>query len=263
MSLFVKESGSKDAPAIVFIHGGGISGWMWDHCVAQLKDYHCLVPDLPEHGNSSGIGPITIEDCARKVAELIRAKAPGGRAHVVGHSLGGQILVKLLATEPGVIDHAVVSSALLRPLPLPGLTSLVARASLPLARGRYFQKLQAQSYHIPAEDFETYYRDSLKITSRALGRILYENSAFRLPAGFPGVTVPTLALAGQKELKVVHDSVRDLTSAIPNSRGYLITDADHGYIFKEPEKFAGIVRAWISDKPLPDGTLIAINRQQG
>ena len=260
MDLYVKESGPKDAPAIVFIHGGGIGGWMWDHCIARFPDHHCLAPDLPEHGNSAGIAPFSIEDGARRIAALIRAKAPGGKAHAVGHSLGGQILVKLLALEPGIIDHAVVSSALLRPLPLPGLASIVARASLPLARGRYFQKLQAQSYHIPAEDFETYYRDSLTITSGALGRILYENSTLRLPPGLKNVIVPTLVLGGQKELKVVHDSVRDLAAALPDARGYLISGADHAYIFQEPEKFAGIVRAWISDKPLPDGMLVPIGR---
>jgi len=27
--MYYEESGVMDAPTIVFIHGGGISGWMW------------------------------------------------------------------------------------------------------------------------------------------------------------------------------------------------------------------------------------------
>ena len=100
--IFVRECGPGHAPTIVMLHGGGISGWMWDRCASMLYDYHCLIPDMPEHGQSSSIKPFTIKDSARRIADLIRNQVPGGRAHVVGHSLGGQVLVALLATAPQV-----------------------------------------------------------------------------------------------------------------------------------------------------------------
>jgi pimeloyl-ACP methyl ester carboxylesterase len=109
----------------------------------HVYDYHCLIPDLPEHGHGCGIKPFTIEDRARQIADLIRYRVPGGRAHVVGHSLGGQGLVALLAmaphVAPHVLDRAVVSSALLQPLPMAGLLSAVSRAVLPLARNPNFR----------------------------------------------------------------------------------------------------------------------------
>ena len=40
MAIYYVESGNKDAPTIVFIHGGGISGWMWAKQVEYFKDYH-------------------------------------------------------------------------------------------------------------------------------------------------------------------------------------------------------------------------------
>jgi pimeloyl-ACP methyl ester carboxylesterase len=140
----------------------------------MLQDYHCLIPDMLEHGSSLGIKPFTIQDSARRIADLILNRVPGGRAHVVGHSLGGQVLVALLATAPYVIDRAVVSSALLKPLPMAHLLSMVDHAALwllPLARNRLFQKLQARPLHIPATDFETYYQDTLKLSAGALSRI--------------------------------------------------------------------------------------------
>ena len=174
---------------------------MWDRCASLLNDYHCLIPDLPEHGHSCDIKPITIEDSARRVADLIRDRVPGGRAHVAGHSLGGQVLVALLAMAPQVVDRAVVSSALLRPLPMTGLLSVVSRAVLPLVRNRTFQQLQARSFHIPAADFEIYYQDTQRLSAGALSRILNENSSFRLVVGLQRATVSTLVLAGQKELR--------------------------------------------------------------
>ena len=257
VDLFVRECGPRHAPTVVLLHGGGISGWMWDRCTALLQDYHCLIPDLPEHGRSYSVGPFTIEDSARRMADLIRERAPGGRAHVVGHSLGGQVLVALLATAPQVVDRAVVSSALLRPLPMAGLLSLISRAVLPLARNRPFQQLQARSFHIPAADFETYYQDTQRLSPGALGRILDENRSFRLPSGLREVAVPTLVLAGQKELGIMRDSVHELTEVLPNAQGYLISGADHAYLFAEPEWFAGILCAWFSRRQLPEEILIS------
>lgn len=42
MALYVSESGPKDAPSIVFVHGGGMSGWMW---VEKPELYVSLVKD--------------------------------------------------------------------------------------------------------------------------------------------------------------------------------------------------------------------------
>lgn len=112
----------------------------------MLYDYHCLIPDLAEHGQSSDIKPFTIIDSAQMIADLIRDRVPGGRAHVVGHSLGGQVLVTLLATAPHVLDRAVVSSALLQPLPLAGLLSAVSRAVLPMGEIRYFRNCKPDRF---------------------------------------------------------------------------------------------------------------------
>lgn len=51
--LHYQEYGNKSAPTMmVFLHGAGVSGWMWDKQVDYFTDYHCVVPDLPEHGLS-------------------------------------------------------------------------------------------------------------------------------------------------------------------------------------------------------------------
>ncbi len=94
--LSVRECGPDSAPTICFLNGRGISGWKWRPQVEALQDtYHCLIPDLPEHGLSAAIQPFTIADAARKVAELIRERGHGGCAHVIGLSEGGQMRRKI------------------------------------------------------------------------------------------------------------------------------------------------------------------------
>lgn len=47
-TLHFDEYGSENDETLLFVHGAGLSGWMWHHQVATLKqDFHCIVPDLP------------------------------------------------------------------------------------------------------------------------------------------------------------------------------------------------------------------------
>ena len=73
MSLHYKEYGDTSASLLVFIHGGGVSGWMWDHQIRHFANYHCLVPDLAEHGGSRG-SLFSINESANQIAELIAEK---------------------------------------------------------------------------------------------------------------------------------------------------------------------------------------------
>ena len=99
MSLFVRESGPVSAPTIVFLHGGGVSGWSWQPQIEAFPDYHLLVPDLPEHGRSLAEAPFTFPDAAARIADLIRDRGHDGRAHVIGLSLGAQTAIQLLASR--------------------------------------------------------------------------------------------------------------------------------------------------------------------
>ena len=76
MSLHYKEYGDTNALLLVFIHGGGVSGWMWDRQIDHFTNYHCLVPDLAEHGGSRG-DLFSINESADQIAGLIAKKREG------------------------------------------------------------------------------------------------------------------------------------------------------------------------------------------
>ena len=127
-SLSYQSTGAADGKTILFLHGGGTPGWMWNPVVARMQDFHCLVPDLPEHGRSADIRPFTMELAADLAADLVRKQAHGGKAVVVGLSEGAQTVVQMLSSAPEVFERAVVSSALL--LPMRGYGWLYSRGML-------------------------------------------------------------------------------------------------------------------------------------
>src|ERR1700694_4302383 len=114
MPLYVHQAGRAGRASIVFLHGLGLSGAMWQPQFQRLPDYQCLAPDLPEHGKSANLGPFTLKEASKQVADLIRKYTPNGRAHVVGLSMGGAVAVRMLLDVPEVIDHVMVSGAAIR-----------------------------------------------------------------------------------------------------------------------------------------------------
>ena len=145
---------------------------MWQPQVENLTDYHLLVPDLPGHGDSSSIRLTSIEDVAGRVAELIREKAHGGKAHVVGLSLGAQVAVYLLAQAPELVDHAVISSALLKPMAHkwlynPGLLRFLFNTSVaPFRNSRWWARVNMKySGGIPDEYFPKFFEIFQQMTA--------------------------------------------------------------------------------------------------
>jgi len=107
-------AGPPEAPAIVFIHGVRLTGAMWAPQVADLSDtFRTIALDLPAHGTRSGEA-FTLDAATEAVASTIRAEA-GGRAVVVGLSLGGYVAMALAARAPEVVRGLVLAGATAEP----------------------------------------------------------------------------------------------------------------------------------------------------
>jgi len=266
MSLYVQESGPADAPTIVFLHGGGGAGWMWQPQVDGLGEFHCLVPDLPEHGRSVDVKPFAIAESAVLIAELIRKRAHGGRAHVVGLSEGAQITVALLAGAPELVDHAIVSSALVRPIRGagivgPGLIRWSFRLSVaPLRNIEWWTRLNMKrAAGVPDEYYPQFRQTFQELTESGFTNAIIENQRFRVPQGLDRVLTPTLIVVGRHEYDSMRASASDLAAAIPGSRACEVAHArkmslaeEHNWNLTAPDLFTRMVRAWIADQELPD-----------
>jgi pimeloyl-ACP methyl ester carboxylesterase len=265
--LYVQSDGPDDAPTIIFLHGGGGGGWMWQPQVESLKsNYHCLVPDLPEHGRSMEVKPFSIHGSAEMMAELIRSRAHGGRAHVVGLSEGAQIAVALLSIAPEIVDHAVISSALLRSMPgmgwlTPGLVAVSFRWSVPPFKNwEWWIRLNMKySAGIPDSYYPEFKETFQNLTEESFVNVIMENQRFRLPVGLEQANSPTLVVAGHKEYGVMRQSVRDLIAVLPEARGCLVDlgrgysmAQEHNWSMNAPALFTDMIKTWIEGTPIPE-----------
>jgi pimeloyl-ACP methyl ester carboxylesterase len=127
----VVVSGPPDAPAIVFVHGTRLTKTFWAAQHAGLAaGFRTISFDLPAHGSRAD-EPFTLERAADVLAATIREHA-GGRAVVVGLSLGGYVAMALAAREPELVRGLAISGASAEPtgaltMPILGLAAMMDR----------------------------------------------------------------------------------------------------------------------------------------
>jgi pimeloyl-ACP methyl ester carboxylesterase len=101
-----------DGPPLVLIHGLGGAAANWTELASILATRHrLLVPDLPGHGGSSALPAISgLEPYADRVA-LVAEREEMLPAPVVGHSLGGLVVLRLALRRPDAVSAVILAGA--------------------------------------------------------------------------------------------------------------------------------------------------------
>ena len=253
MSLHYQEYGDKRAPLMLFIHGGGVSDWMWDKQIQYFTHYHCVVPLLPEHGLNNDKVKFTIKGSAQALIKLVEDKARGKKVILIGFSLGSQVIVEMISMKPDIMNFAIINSASVRPiLWAKKVIKPTIALTYPLIQNKTFSKLQARTLYISDDYFEKYYEESCQISSDTLVRVLEENMSFQLPKNFAEATGKILVTVGEKEKAMMKKSAKDIVAANSNGIGVIIPNIGHGVSFAMPDFFNHMVETWIQKGVLPN-----------
>jgi pimeloyl-ACP methyl ester carboxylesterase len=252
-SLAIRPAGEAILPAVVLLHGVGGNGSMWTDLVAGLPDYHCLAPDLPGHGRSRAIAWKSLAESGRLVAELIEERAAGGKAHVVGLSLGGSVALELLATRPDLLDHVIVDGCGVLRSPLAGPMTIGVSLISPFLRFAPVASLIGRAFGVtPGDGLDAFVAQMQAVDGRSFRRAFADANDMRLSPRLLAAPCPTLLVAGERELKHVRASNRLLGGRMPHAEARMMPGASHGW---GPAQFPDIhlrmVEAWIAGRPLP------------
>jgi pimeloyl-ACP methyl ester carboxylesterase len=250
LTVFYEAYGNKNAPLIVFLHGGGVSGWMWDKQVKHFSEYHCIVPNIQINGNCS---PFSIHRYAEEMVDLIREKANGRCITIVGFSLGAQIALEITSLAPELISYAFINSALVRPMPV---TKIIIKPTIKLTswltKNRWFSKLQAKELYIDEVYFEQYYKDTKHMKSKSIINMLEENLSYKLSTNFRNCNVKLLVTVGEMEKQIMKKSLTKILESNAEAKGVVIPNVGHGFSFAYPHLFNQTIEAWINDRDLPN-----------
>ena len=106
MSLHVKQFSCLEP--LLILHGlfGSSDNWL---SIARYleKHFHVVLVDLPNHGASDWVADMSYPNLARALHQQLISLGLK-KVSVVGHSLGGKVLMQLCADFPDFIQKAVI-----------------------------------------------------------------------------------------------------------------------------------------------------------
>lgn len=240
---FEDHAGASSAPPLVFLHGAGLNGWMWDAQVAELAEFRRVVIDLPGHGGSSDVAWVSIDAAAALVARTIR-DVVGGPVILVGLSLGADVGLRLLASAPELVYRALLTGMVVRPVH--GAVRWMQNAFAPMVAQRSFHRLAGKTGGMTGERLQQWVDEVPPMRVADYRLIVDEIFAGVSLDGLETVTVPTLALAGAKEPKAARDSVELIAARMPGATARVMPGVGHTWNVEAPELFAATVREWVA-----------------
>jgi pimeloyl-ACP methyl ester carboxylesterase len=104
-TIFYKVLGA--GKTVVFVHGFGEDGTIWDEMVKRLKnDFQIIIPDLPGSGKSTilknGDKQVSIDDYAEAIIEVLKNEAIS-KCTLIGHSMGGYVVLAMVERNPEIL----------------------------------------------------------------------------------------------------------------------------------------------------------------
>ena len=249
--VFVQDSGPRDAPAILLLHGFGASLQAWDDWAPALeKNLRVLRIDIPGFGLS---GPAVNQDYsdAADVARVIAVMDQLGVQQVIvaGHSMGGRIAWNLAAAHPERVSQLVLLSpdgfpdpnaksdktyevpALLGLLPysLPQWALRMGGVAPAFADNSQLTPQMMQRYHdmMLAPGVRTALLERMRQTRNS-------DPVSRLQS----IKAPTLLLWGEKDAFIPVSNAQDYLKAMPQAK--LVTLPDVGHVLHEEAPQASV-----------------------
>lgn len=222
--LVYRVAGS--GPALVLVHGLSGSGSWWRRNTPVLTKYFTVYSiDLVGYGSNRALLPIRIQQAAHYIGEFIGALPPGC-AHLLGHSMGGQIATHVAAEYPQRINRLVLASA--SGLVRADLLRMMLR--LPSA-GRY-----GRFDFLPTVAYDALRAGPVNLLLSALD--LLSND---VTDSLARIVAPTLLIWGEQD-KLVPVAVGEAVHhALPSSRLEIIPHAGHVPMWDQPEQFNQLV----------------------
>lgn len=246
--LRLRDSGPRDAPAVILLHGFGASLETWDGWAAPLAQrYRVIRFDLPGFG-LTGSDPTGDYSDARAIRVLagLMDQLGTARAAIVGNSLGGRIAWNFAAQQPDRVTRLVLVSP--DGFASPGFeygkapdVPLMMQA-LPYTAPRAMLKANlAAAYARPdrlAEATVTRYRDMMlapgvrrAILARMARTILHDP----VP-DLSRIKTPTLLLWGEQDGMIPISNAADYLRAMPNATLARLPDLGHVPFEEDPTR---------------------------
>lgn len=256
VALNVVEVG-RGKPVVV-LHGLFGSSRNWTAIARRIaqQGFRVIAADLRNHGDSPHDPRMGYPLMAEDVARVIEARA-GGRAAVLGHSMGGKVAMVLALTRPSLVERLVIVD--IAPVAYRVASGAYASAlrALPLWPGmsrREADQLLAET--VPDQAERAFLLQNLVFGAEGLPRWRANlgaiEAATALIAAFPALPPgtrydgPVLSVSGERSGYVRPEHRREILALFPKTVFAVIPGAGHWVHADASEAFLRAVQPFLS-----------------
>jgi pimeloyl-ACP methyl ester carboxylesterase len=258
--IHIIERGSG-AAATVLIHGFLGHTYSFRYLIPELaKDGRVVAIDLKGSGYSGrpNKGDYSLSEQARLVVRLME-KLGINRASLVGHSLGGEVAMRLAANWPERVEKLVLAASVSGDrIPTPPVTPLIKPLLWLIGRlfGRRIFRRQFYDPRKATKEVLEAYRRPLRI--KGTGHALYQTlrDARREKAVDSGrIAVPVLILWPSHECILPRWVLSRLRKRFPRAEVVTIERAGHLLLEEQPEASNAAIRRFLTGSQTVDAAV--------
>lgn len=243
----VEEAGR--GPAVLLLHGWGGSSELWRAVAGHLagRRFSALAPDLPGFGGTAQPPAAWgVEDYARWTLALLDSRGLD-RVHVVGHSFGGRVGIKMASLWPERVDRLVLtSSAGIRPARPPAYLArivlfkaarrLAGTALVPAPARRWAAARVAGS---GSED----YRNATGTLRPSFVRVVNED----LRPDLRRIASPTLLVWGDRDDSTPLRDAQEMERLVADAGLVVFAGAGHYAYLEQSARFCRVLDAFLPE----------------
>ena len=248
------EAAGARGPDLVFLHGiGGGAAAFLPQLRAFSPSFRCLAWNMPGYAGSRPVVPLTFAAMTDVLIRLLDARGIG-RAHLIGHSIGGMVAQELAASRPERVASLVLSAT----SPAFGHADgafqreFLARRLGPLEAGRRLDELAPDIVASLVGDRPD--PDGVALAVRCMAAVpdLAYRAAMRCLVTFDrrdalaGYRCPVLLLAGECDGNAPPAMMERMAARIPGARLVTVAGAGHLANLERPDAFNRAVATFLT-----------------
>lgn len=249
---------SGEGPAVVLIHGLGLSRRLWDSHLPALTSCRVLRYDLYGHGESrSAKEPLSLRVFAQQLADLMDHVGMV-QAHIVGFSIGGMINRRFALDFPNKIASLVIMNSP-HNRGAAAQDAVEARAKAVREQGAFatfdaaLKRWFTPNYLMTGEGPRHVrdWRGQVDAEGYAQTAWVLANGVRELIAPKPPITAPALVMTCENDSGSTPQMARDIAAEIASAQTIIVPRLQHLGLMEDPAAFTAPLCAFLAQRSHP------------